>query len=233
VTPADRLAVLSAGAAKAVVLTVAGDLGIAVDAAFDAAGTIRELFITGARCDVVILPAPMQQTLAMQRLVDADSLAPLGRVRTGIAVRSGEPLPAIADAAALRDSLGRASALYVPDVERSTAGIHFIRMLRTLGIDDAVRDRVRAFANGAQAMAAMAAAPAGTGAIGCTQVTEILYTGGVVLAGLLPPPFELDTVYTLAVSRHAPNRGLAQRFAARLVGIQTSELRAAGGFAPD
>ena len=38
-----------------------------------------------------------------------------------------------------------------------------------------------------------------TGLVGCTQITEIKYTPGVVLVGALPPGFELSTVYSAAV----------------------------------
>ena len=68
------------------------------------------------------------------------------------------------------------------------------------------------------------------GAIGCTQVTEILYTPGVVLVGALPPGFDLATVYVAAVCAQARDRALAQRFVQWLGGAETRELRARGGF---
>ena len=39
----------------------------------------------------------------------------------------------------------------------------------------------------------------GEGALGCTQVTEILYTPGLTLAGPLPEPFGLATAYAAGV----------------------------------
>jgi molybdate transport system substrate-binding protein len=66
-----------------------------------------------------------------------------------------------------------------------------------------VAEQLRPFPNGQTAMAAMArAAQAGEqGLIGCTQVTEILNTPGVVLAGPLPAGLELSTLYVAAVAR--------------------------------
>jgi molybdate transport system substrate-binding protein len=152
-------------------------------------------------------------------------------VATGIAVPAGDRGAPIADTDQLRSCLSVASALYCLDTERSTAGIHFAGVLRTLRIYDDVASRLRAYADGAEAMAAMAAAAsAGAGAVGCTQVTEILYTQGVSLVGLLPPPFELTTVYSVAVARGARAQIAAQRFAARLAGPQSLELRRASGF---
>lgn len=234
-TGGQGLHVLSAGAAKAVVLALAAELretaGTGIAGTFDAAGAIRAQFVAGAPCDVLILPVAMLDALAGERRVDAASVASLGRVPTGIAVPAGEQAPSIVDADALRASLERAAALYCPDTERSTAGIHFMRMLRELGIDARVAAKVRAYANGAQAMAAMAAAalPRG-GAIGCTQVTEILYTPGVTLVGPLPQPFELVTIYAVAVSAASRQIDSARRFAAQLAGDALRERRASSGF---
>ena len=234
-TGGQALHVLSAGAAKAIVLALAAELretaGIHVAGTFDAAGAIRARFVAGAPCDVLILPAAMQDALAGERRVEGASVAQLGRVPTGIAVPAGEQAPSIADADALRATLERASALYCPDTERSTAGIHFVRMRREMGIDARVAARVRAYANGAEAMAAMAAAAsAHGGAIGCTQVTEILYTPGVALIGPLPPPFELATIYAVAVSAASGQSDSARRFAAQLSGGAMRDLRASSGF---
>jgi molybdate transport system substrate-binding protein len=66
--------------------------------------------------------------------------------------------------------------------------------------------------------------------IGCTQVSEILYSPGVALVGALPAAFELATVYTGAVSARAAEPALAQRFLALLTGPASQPLRDAGGF---
>jgi len=50
------------------------------------------------------------------------------------------------------------------------------------------------------------------------------------VAGALPPPFELATVYAAAVTRRSRHADLAARFIALLAGPASRELRAAGGF---
>ena len=130
---------------------------------------------------------------------------------------------------ALRATLSAAHAVYHPDAERSTAGIHFAAVLKMLGIADALQARLHAFPNGATAMRALAASTA-PHAIGCTQVSEILYTPGITLAGTLPAPFELATAYAAAVSAAAAEPGLGQRFVAMLTGDACKALRRAGGF---
>jgi molybdate transport system substrate-binding protein len=148
-----------------------------------------------------------------------------------VAVRDGDPLPDIRDADALRATLKGASAVYIPDPERSTAGLHFVEVVRRLGIADDVRRRWRAFPNGAAAMRALADSRV-SGEIGCTQVTEIRYTHGVTLVGVLPVEFELATVYSTAVMRDAQSAPVAKVLVAWLGGPRSQALRTAGGFEP-
>jgi molybdate transport system substrate-binding protein len=227
------LRILSAGAAKGLVQALAGpfeaESGTRIDATFDSAGAISNAVSGGTPCDLVILPAAMLDTLAAQTLVDDETTAALGRVPTGIAVASGEALPDVHDADALRATLSDASELYCPDTIRSTAGIHFAGVLRTLGLHEASLARLREYPNGAQAMAALAA-NGSSSAIGCTQITEILYTPGVVLVGALSPPFELATLYAVAVATNVRASAEARAFVERLTGPHTEALRRAGGF---
>jgi len=158
-----------------------------------------------------------------------DTVALLGAVRTGIAVRDGDSLPDVNDAAALRATFTVANAIYLPDPERATAGVHFIKVLQTLGIHRDVAARLRPFPNGAAAMRALAD-EGGRGDIGCTQMTEIRYTRGVTAVGPLPAGLDLTTVYAAAATRHAEDAAVARRFVALLTGPRSEEIRVAGGF---
>lgn len=139
---------------------------------------------------------------------------------------------ALADAGRLGAALLAASAIYFPDPQRATAGIHFDAVMQKLGVRDTLAARFRTFPNGATAMKELAAAsPAG--ALGCTQITEILYTPGVALVGPLPPAFELATVYTAAVAAGSSRPALARRFIDTLAGPASRAQRTAGGFELD
>ena len=97
------------------------------------------------------------------------------------------------------------------------------------GVHHEVGGRLKLYPNGATAMAELARSPL-AGAIGCTQVTEILYTPGVALAGRLPREFELATVYAAAVCAGSRTRADARAWVERLTGERTKALRRAGGF---
>lgn len=227
------LQVLSAGAAQGLVASLAedfgADTGARIDGTFGAVGAIRDRILEGAPCDAIILTAPLIATLESAGHVLEASATPLGHVRTGIAVRAGEPLPRIADGAALRKTLLDAAGLYFPDPELATAGIHFMRVLRELGIADQVASRFHAFPNGATAMRELSRASV-PGLVGCTQITEIKYTPGVILVGALPPGFELSTVYSAAVGGAPREPDLAREFVRRLSAPATRALREAAGF---
>ncbi len=230
---AARLHLLSAGAAQGLARALeerwTSESGAALDARYAAVGAIKEAFDEGAPCDVIVLTAAMIDAMAAAGAVLPDTRAALGRVRTGIAVRAGDALPAVDTPEALRMALLAADAIYFPDPERATAGIHFAKVLRELGIDEVVRARLRPFANGATAMRELAAATSAH-PIGCTQHTEILYTPGVRLVAALPRAFELATGYVAAVSARAADAALARRFVQRLAGAEAQALRSAGGF---
>ena len=227
---------LSAGAAKGLVLALqepfAGRAAVEFRCTFGAVGAIREKLLAGEPCDLVILTQAIIDALAAEGRVDATTRAPLGRVCTGIAVPASAPVPRIGSPGELRAALCSARGIYLPDPERATAGIHFVNVLRELGIFEEVRARLRPFPNGATAMRAMADA-ADPDLIGCTQVTEINYTPGVVLCGVLPAEFELATTYALAVTRMAPAAAIAGEFAALLTGPASVALRREGGFVVD
>ena len=229
----EELHVLSAGAAQglveAVVPRFVAEAGVAVRMTFGAVGAIREKLFNGQRCDALILTEAMIKELEASGDVVAATRSALGRVRTGIGVRSGDALPDIADRGALERSLCAATDIFLPDPQRATAGIHFVRVLEQLGIYAKVTPRLRPHLNGAAAMRALAQS-SGAMPIGCTQISEIKYTEGVTLVGALPHEFELATVYSIATWAGAQQLDLALRFSRLLGGSAVDTLRAEAGF---
>jgi len=227
------LRLLSGGAAQAVVTALAppfrAETGYDIQGDFGAVGAMKEKLLGGFSADLVILTRALVDELAASGRVVAASRADLGTVRTGIAVKHGEPPPDISGANPLREALRAARGIYFPDPERATAGIHFIHVLNTLGIRAEVAPRLRPYPNGTTAMRELARAHE-PGLIGCTQVTEIRATPGVVFVGALPPPFELATVYTAAVCARTKEPDAAARFVALLTGEASRAQRERAGF---
>jgi molybdate transport system substrate-binding protein len=227
------LHILSGGAAFGLVSKLEAQFktssGCTLAGSYSAVGVMRDQLLAGAPCDVVILSAGLIAQLEASGHVAAGSARALGKVRTGIAVKAGSPQPKVGTPDELKAALLAATGIYFPDPIKATAGIHFMNVMKQLGIDSQVADRLRPYPNGATAMAEMAKCVE-PGVIGCTQVTEILYTPGVDLVAVLPKEFELATVYTAAVSSEAGNPSQAAALVALLSSSDAAALRLAGGF---
>ena len=228
-----HLNLLSGGAAKGLVAAMqpafTAATGCELHSTFSAVGAMKDQLLAGEPCDVVILTAALIDALARDGHLVSSTVAALGAVPTGVAARTGDARPDVSDGDALRGSLLASSGIYVPDPERSTAGIHVMNVLRSLGIGADVAPRLRAFPNGATAMAELSRAREPR-PIGITQVSEIITTPGVELVGALPRGFELATVYSAAVCAKAREPDLAQRFAKLLAGPDAGAARARAGF---
>jgi molybdate transport system substrate-binding protein len=229
----STLNLLCAGAAQGLVKALQDRFiaatGATLQGRFGAVGALREALLAGAPCDVMIVTDAMTDTLCADGHLRADSRAPLGKVLTGIAVRSGMPLPDVGTPDALRAALLAADSVYFPDAVRATAGIHFAKVMGELGILATMASRFRTYPAGAIAMRELAASSSAH-PIGCTQVTEINDTPGVQLVGVLPQAFELATVYTAALSTGAADADLAACFVALISGGDSAGLRRDGGF---
>ncbi|MCW5658714.1 MAG: substrate-binding domain-containing protein [Burkholderiaceae bacterium] len=227
-----NLHVLSAGAAKGLVQGVQSeferDTGLTLQCTFGAVGAMLERLNAGAPCDAIVLTRAMLDALAREQRIDASSIADLGWVHTGVAGAGAAQAGAVSDVASLLSVLRPAASIFVPDPQRATAGIHALRVLQALQLPD-IEPRLRAFPNGASAMAALAQ-QADPHAVGITQVSEILYTPGVRLLGVLPPPHGLATLYSAAVVQAAPNAQGAIQLIKRLAAPARAHWRRQAGF---
>jgi len=213
------LRILSGGAAHGAVERIRpafeAETGCTIDGTFSAVGAMRDKLLAGEPADVMILSRALIDELAKSGHVVASSVTDVAKVATAIAVRKGDPLPDVATADSLRAALAEADAIHFPDPAQATAGIHFARVIKKLGLWDQVERRLRLGPNGATAMRALAAST-DRRPIGCTQETEIRATPGVTLVAPLPPGCDLVTTYTAAVATRAAAPAEAAALIARL-----------------
>jgi len=215
-----QLRLMSGGAAQGLVGALRESFerehACTVNGTFGAVGLMRDHLLAGDQ-------------LTKEGHLVAGSAQALGVVKTGVAVLPGAPRPALQTPEQLKSVLSQATAVYFPDPQKATAGIHFMKVLEQLGVRELLADRLCVYPNGATAMREMAA-HAKPGAVGCTQVTEIMYTPGVSLLDVLPESLGLSTVYTAAVCTHAAQPQLARELIATLAGEAAAQLRRDGGF---
>jgi molybdate transport system substrate-binding protein len=228
----SRVSILSAGAAESLVtrlMKTSVDEGTEIVPTFGAVGVTKESFLAGEDCDLFISSARGIAELRDTGQLDAEAVRDIGWVQTGIAIRTGDPTPDVSSETAVAEALGAAPVLFSPDPVRSTAGAHFRTVLNRVGMSDEAQALVSFHPNGATAMRALAL-EGRAGALGCTQVTEILQTDGVTLAGPLPPPFDLATRYQCALVRDPSDSPAATQVFELLTGPSTAALREELGF---
>jgi molybdate transport system substrate-binding protein len=190
----SSLKILSGGAAQGLIASLTpafkARTGFEIEGEFGAVGAMADKLLKGVPADLIILTAALVAKLAVERQVVSSSIADIGQVETALAVRKGDPSLTVAAVDGLRKALLAADAIFVPDTNASTAGIHVAKLLAQLGIADEVAARLKVFPNGATAMRELAVSDARR-PVGCTQSTEIIAAEGVELSGPLPPGYEL------------------------------------------
>ena len=229
----DSLHIFCAGAAKTVVMCIAGEFqrerAVLVSAHFGAVGAMSARVASAEPVDIIILTAGLIDVLIEQRLIVAGSRADLGGVGTGIAVRSGAALPDVSSTHALRCSLLAATKIICPDPAVATAGKVLLDILGQLGIADRMMPKLEYAVSGHAAMARIAE---GTGMleIGVMQISEIIGGTGIVLAGPLPPEQQRMSIYSagLAVRSALPDQATA--FIRQLTGLDAHTALTAAGF---
>ncbi len=200
------LKVLSAGAVKRGVAQIAkqyeADSGETVSVEFDTAPSLRERVKRGETADVLVLPPAMLDDLARAGRVDNAHRGYIGRSRMGLFVRRGVALPDISTVDGFRQAILASDAVVY---NTASSGLYMEKLLGTLGLLDAVKDRIVKVDSGAAVMAQVAAHPGK--AIGSGQLSEIrvqLDKGvAIALAGPLPDDIQNATPYDAAAASSA------------------------------
>jgi len=225
------LIVDSAGAASSVVSRIAHDVhratGREIVIHTGTVGQIRRRLAAGERADIVILSASALKTLSSHGAIVAGTQTPLGASPMAVGVRAGAPLPDVSTTAAFKRTLLRATAIAATDpAAGASSGIYFAKLLRRLGIADAIGPKERLTPGGhscdlvVQHRADL-----------CVQnVTEIVPVKGVSVAGLLPPEIQNVIVYSAGVLSRSSQPAAARAFVRELSAPRYAPLWRRAGF---
>ena len=227
------LNIFSAGAAQAVVTQIAEkfqrESGNLINAAYGAVGAMKARVVAGEPADVIVLTAALIDELIQQGLVVPGSRVDLGKVGTGIAVRTGTPLPDVRNPQVLRGNLLAATKIVCPDPAVATAGKVVLNVLDRLDIAGQVRARLQYFPNGYAAMAHLAQSTDML-EMGITQITEIMANRGVTLVGPLPPELQNIAVYSVGLAAQSAHPERSKEFIRRLTGFNAHAVLSTAGF---
>lgn len=210
---AAEISILSAGAIEAGVVATTKAFQISTGSSatirFATAPAILKSVMEGQSADVVIAPATVLDTLIKAGKLTPRPHTPVGKVGTGIAVRSGALAPDIATTDALRRSVLAAQSIVYNE---GSSGVFIDGLIKKLGIADAIAARVKRYPD---ARSVMQHVSGGTGTeLGFGALTAILLfkDKGVTLAGPLPPEVQNHTSYAAAAHSAGANAAGAVAF---------------------
>jgi molybdate transport system substrate-binding protein len=190
------------------------------------AGEVAARVAAGESADLVMSSSAGIKALAKQGAL-ASNEAVIGRMRIGVAVRSGSAMPDIGSTEAFRKLLMSAgNVAYIDPNGGGTSGPFFEQMFVSLGVADAVHAKAVLGKTGADIASAVAS---GSATIGMTQASEIVGANGVAFAGYLPDALNLTTVYSASIATRAKEPKGASIFLEFVSGLVGSDhLRRAG-----
>ena len=215
-----------AGAMRGLAARLEEAAGMAVEAEFAPTQVLMPRLRGGEAADLVILTDEGVAELAAEGLVDPGSAVDLVRSHIGIAVRAGEPHPAIGTAEALRQAL-----LAAPSVAYSrsgASGIAFAALIERLGIASAVNARAKVIPAGFTAELAAR----GEAALAVQQVSELLAVPGIELVGRLPAEVGTVAVFSAGIPRAAARPEAAARLIRFLASAEAAPALEAAGLEP-
>lgn len=177
---AEEIRLLSAASMQTVLKDIIGnferDSGHKVIIQYSTMGAITDRIMGGERADLVISSPASMSMLAARGKINSTSQVTFAKTGIGIVVPSGDPKPAISSVEDFRRALlGAKTVVYANPAGGGAAGIHVARVIEKLGIAEQLKPKIKFGAGGDVTEVTLAQ---GDGAIGLTQVSEIVGKNG-------------------------------------------------------
>ncbi|HWG05856.1 MAG TPA: substrate-binding domain-containing protein [Beijerinckiaceae bacterium] len=156
----------------------------------DAAKRVR----AGEAFDLVILADDVIEKLESEGHLVAGSRVAFVRSPMAMAVRDGAPVPDISREESIKAALMNARSI---GYSTGPSGMHLLAVLRSWGLDSAA-DSGR-FVQAKPGIPVAALVASGEAEIGIQQLSEFLGEAGIVIVGMLPPPVQSVTTFSIGV----------------------------------
>jgi len=202
---AAEIRLLSAAAMQSVLKDIAGDFerrfGHRLIITYATMGAITQRMQGGESADLVIGSTPSISTLVKDGRIRPDSPVTICKVGVGAVVASGTPKPEVASVEGLlRALLAAKVVVYANPSGGGAAGIHVARVIEKLGLAEQLQPKTKFGAGGDVTEVTLSL---GAGALGITQVSEIVGKPGADFAGPLPALLQNYTGVTLGIPTNA------------------------------
>ncbi len=155
----------------------------------DVARRVRE----GEACDIVVLASDAIERLIDEGLLEQNTRSDLVRSEVAIAVRAGDPHPAVGTEHELRQAVLNAASIAW---STGPSGVYLGQLLERWGIKDALAGRIHQAPPGVPVASLLAK---GQATLGFQQLSEMIDAPGIDVLGTLPPAIAHITVFSAAI----------------------------------
>jgi molybdate transport system substrate-binding protein len=181
----------------------------------------------GETFDVVIVSPSALERLAGMGKVLPNVGADLAKVGIGVMVKAGAPKPDVSSVEAFKQAvLNAVSVGYIDPESGGSSGIYLAGLFARLGIAGQIASKVRLKRGGGHVSDLVLS---GDVELGIHQMSEIVSTEGVTLAGPLPDAIQNFTTYSAGIGAAVSDREAAEALITFLTGAEVSQLVAARG----
>jgi molybdate transport system substrate-binding protein len=175
----------------------------------NAAGVIKRLEAKET-VDVVLTSAAGIEHLIVGGLVERAGSGEIGRMRLGVAVAPGLPMPDLSTANSVRSFLLAAPHVaYIDPKGGGTSGPFIAKLFERLGVADHMNQNGVLSKTGKDVVRAV---ESGAATCGLTQASELIGAKGVQFAGYLPAELQVVSVYAGAIATQTRAPDLAGDF---------------------
>ena len=197
---------------------------------FNTSKMLLQALRTGAAPDVLVITREGIDGLAAEGMVAPGSDVTFARSGVGVAVRLGAPKPDIATPEALERAVLTARAIgYSDPAGGGASGVHFEKVLRQLGIAEAVKPKIKYPPVGTYTAEMLLT---GEVDLAVQQISELNFVRGIELVGPLPAALQLTTVFVGGIHAKARQPEAARVLLSFLRSPQAGEAFRAQGLEP-
>ena len=192
-------------------------------------GQIQERLKNREAVDVIVVSKPAMEQLDKAGEIRPSASAVLGRIGIGVAAKEGSTIPDIGTSEKFKAAMLKARSItYMDPAAGASSGIATAKILRDLGIADEVAKKTKLTETGYSAERVAS----GEVELAIQNVSEILPVKGVRLAGALPEPLQVYTVYSAGVASNSVNPKEAMDFIRFLIRRESAQAWQAAGVEP-
>ena len=192
-------------------------------------GQIQERLKNREPVDVIVVSKPAVEQLDKAGEIRPSASAVLGRIGIGVAAKEGSTIPDIGTSEKFKAAMLKARSItYMDPAAGASSGIATAKILRDLGIADDMAKKTKLTESGYSAERAAS----GEVELAIHNVSEILPVKGVRLAGALPEPLQVYTVYSAGVASNSVNPKEAMDFIRFLIRKESAQAWQAAGVEP-